>query len=167
MELRYIHDRPYARGWNVSVDWDLDNGSEVARSVQMAYFPKEFVHRMLFEIPSVNSEIFENNNIFNLSYLSDEDNDKSDVIEGLNNFANFFEKWIKNLQPADEMRDTSESIIKKINTSLKRIRSGIKALEDDLVYSCFRLANYSMLIQMAHFQSRRRAHSPEITVLYA
>ena len=151
MQLRYIHDRPYARGWNVSVDWDLKNGSEGAQSVQIAYFPKEFVHRMLFEIPSVDSEIFEDDHIFNLAYLSNEDSDKSDVIEALNNFANFFEKWIKNLQPTDEMCDTSESIIKKINTSLKRIRSGINALEDDLVYSCFQLANYSMLIQMAHF----------------
>lgn len=153
-DLRYRETKPFARGWNVSVDWQLDEQGKNALSVSTSFFPRAYVNRALFETPAIDGKSFSSNDVFKLSYLADETQNKEEIIKKLNQFADYFEVWIEQLENQslqDDLSDIADKVKKKINLTLDRIREGIQLLkENEDVFAAFQLANLAMLIQMIH-----------------
>lgn len=164
-EIRLIYGkrRPFAVGHGTSVDWKVEG--EDCIEITTTPIPKAYVWRPIFDKLEINEQgktkIFENNNIFNVAYLSSNNLEKNKLINDLNNLINFYEDWIKNqieIDVEDFYADSKNRIISKCIQSKDRILEGISLLKDDKVFELFKLANKAMLISMEH--SKRISNGP-------
>ncbi|MDB4493258.1 helicase-related protein [Pseudomonadales bacterium] len=167
--------RPFAIGHGASVNWQ--SSASGAEWVELDYLPSEYVGRPVFDDVLVGNQGFANQQLFSLAYLSDPETPVTDLVAGLNELVDFYEAWLSTLDN-EEVPEVFSGVVsdrvKSIASAIKRMRSGIKMLESDEnrnVLESFRLANYSMLIQMIHAGVRKqgpfaRGDAPDIDTDY-
>jgi hypothetical protein len=151
LRLLYRKARVFAVGHGCSAVWDAA-AIEAIDTVTAEFVPS-------YELPALTQNVAsENSDVFRLNYLADARVTTAELMNGLKAFVTDYESWAAGL--ATEHADIPERfypardrLLHRLNTAAKRMRSGIKALEDDPdVLRAFRLANLAMLMQMRHAQ---------------
>ena len=149
-ELQFLEAPPYAVGHGASCNWNLKE-----KTVSIDYIPEEFVYRPTYDnliIGSGNKEVpFENQDVFRLSFLSDDNNYPGMVPTALRDLCDFYEGWIGSFEDADlpGYEGARGKLKERANHALDRMRSSIDLIESDgIAKTSFQLANKAMLRQM-------------------
>jgi len=145
LEVIYRKKRTYAIGHGCSAIWSTK--SQEINSVGISYIPS-------FEIKPLTYEIKGIDDILDISLLADEENYNERLYKKMDHFASNYEKWIselpaKNNDISEDLSDTKNRIIKKLESTADRIKEGVELIKrDPLIRKAFAKANLAMLIQM-------------------
>lgn len=140
----------YGIGHNCSIIWDY-NKSTIQTSFLPQYDVKDTKNSFSKEDFNDNPNDFHSLNqsldIYNLSHFSNDN--RSKIIERLNNFVNLYGKWISEQKESKSSNKEIENhIFKNLDYNLNRLKSNIELLKDDKIFRAFQLANSAMLIQI-------------------
>lgn len=145
----------YGVGHNTSITWDKESKSP--KWINTTFIPEHDVKDIKNQLVQ---EDFDNENdfkilnecldIYNLSHWG---LGKAKVLENLVTFVHLYEKWIVkqkqiNAQLTPNEQRFGKALITNLEDNLKRLKTNIQYLEDDVVFRCFQLANTAMLIQL-------------------
>lgn len=147
-EFLYRHKPVFAKGFGCAASWE-NNDDMFAGIVKTEFIPTHEVGSMSTELPEDEELGDIPDGFFSIKKFSEE-KDKRVVIEKLSNLANRYENWIKKL-PIDNVEDTesAEISVTECWKVLKRIRSGIRLLEDEKVFRAFIFMNQVMHTQIS------------------
>ncbi len=158
-ELRVIYgqQREFAVGHGVSCNWDVDDFGVCSR-VSTASIPTAHVWRPLFDSLKIGegegAKHFDDNGLFQVSFLGSDNLEVTDLVKRLRNFVKFYEQWIvsqASIPVEPEFVEDADRIIKRCKKSASRMLDGISILEQDPVaLRSFQLANKAMLMSMCH-----------------
>lgn len=160
-ELRVIYgqQREFAVGHGVSCDWELNEKGE-CQKVCTAAIPTAHVWRPVFDSLKIGdgdgAKVFNDDGLFDVSYLGSDDLDAAELVKRLRQFVAFYQEWIA--QQAHEPIENAfeadaDRIVKRCERSASRMLEGISILEQDPVaLRSFQLANKAMLMSMCHHE---------------
>tara|TARA_B110000902_G_scaffold223049_1_gene259603 strand:- start:3130 stop:6855 length:3726 start_codon:yes stop_codon:yes gene_type:complete len=140
----------YGIGHNCSVVWNKEENN-----IQTTFLPQydvkdtknSFSKEDFKDNPNDFHSLNQSLDIYNLSHFSNDN--KSEVLEKLNNFVNLYGKWISEQKESKSSNKEIENhIFKNLDYNLKRLKSNIELLKDDKIFRAFQLANSAMLIQI-------------------
>ncbi len=158
LELQYKHRHIYAIGHGAAANWSNADGP--VREIFTEFMPS-------VEVPLVTSDVgAQSDRVLRLEYLCQESNEPAKVLEELAQFVEGYAIWVTAQNKASDQLDAVEKaaglrITTRMNTTVSRMRRGIKLLSNDrLVFRAFLLANRSMLDQMRQ-SDRVRGRSSE------
>ena len=146
LELQYTHQKNYAIGHGVAVDWSEDSGSVTELRTQ-------FMPRL--EVPTVTPQISDiDNDVLSLEWLATSGENKELLLSRLHDFVAAYKVWQQreqkktaNFSPDEKI--VSERIFDRITIASKRMHGGITLLQSSPdVLDAFTLANRAMLMQM-------------------
>ena len=145
LELQYKHRHIYAIGHGAAVDWKVEQDD--VKEIWAEFMPE-------VEVPQVTADVAgDDNRVLSLAHLA-ENETAAEVLKELDQFVEKYSAWVSaqkdqanNLDPGE--RIAAERITARMETTLKRMRRGVKLLaaNPDAAES-FRLANQAMLDQM-------------------
>lgn len=142
LEMLYSRIGDFASGHGCAVGWKLD-GAGVPICIYTDFFP---TYELLQMMPSTRfaSEFLQ------MKKLSA--SPKKAVISAMHELTEAYRKWIGNLQSEAKTiegnHDTAATInIKKCNDTLVTIEKSIDALNDEIIFRAFSLANKAMFLQ--------------------
>ncbi len=143
VELRYKDVNINAVGHGVAVNWD--------KNINPTEIYTEFMP--IVEVPHIEARV-DNSDILQFDFLRNDEN-KKQIIEGLTDFVNKYEKWISEEQAIiaqgedEEDSEIANEMIQHQKTAKTRMQHGIKILGNDKnCFDAFTLANQAMLMQM-------------------
>jgi len=149
LELRYRHCKAYAVGHGCSAKWSFAEDGSI-RSVGSSFIPE-------YEVPDITTESrLDNDNLFELLYLSNPDTPPAELCRKLNFFLDDYQNWMGEMEEENQpipvgFKDASARLMGRLKGSLDRMRGGVKLLESDSsVRRAFQLANLAMMMQMHH-----------------
>ncbi len=158
-ELRVIYgqQREFAVGHGVSCDWEIDAKGE-CQKVCTAAIPTAHVWRPVFDSLKIGdgdgAKVFNDDGLFEVSYLGSEDLDAAELVKRLRQFVAFYQEWIAHQahEPIEKAFEAdADRIVKRCERSASRMLEGISILEQDPVaLRSFQLANKAMLMSMCH-----------------
>ena len=145
LELQYRHQKIYAIGHGVAVNWDF---SKKLPEIKIDFLPQT-------EVPIASPIVKEiDQSILSIERLSQLGH-KPSLINELNIFIATYENWQKKqLQESEntlnvEEKLTAKRITEKINVAITRMKDGVALLKNNSkVQQAFSLANEAMLNQM-------------------
>lgn len=145
LTVLYRNKQVFAAGHGCAATWDKSSVSSVRRVVS-EYLPT-------FVVPAVTRVTGYETSVTDLAYLADPTTDRSDVIQGLNDFVNAYEAWINNKRGetnvSKSLKDAVNRIFDRLGSAVHRMKASIELLEKHSDhYNGFRLANEAMLRQM-------------------
>ncbi len=146
IELQYKHRKIYAIGHGAAVDWREQTGR--VTEILSDFMP-------VVEVPQVTADVAgENNKILQMAYLATCQQSTADIVSGLEQFVDHYAEWVGDQQvtitnlAAHEI-NAAKRITRRMDKTLKRMRSGVKLLaKDPIVALAFSLANQAMFDQM-------------------
>lgn len=141
LEMLYSKVGDYASGHGCAVEWEFDD--DHITKIKTNFLP---TYEILQMMPSQRF----NGRILEMKYLADAP--KADIISGLHELTDEYEKWIsatenkaKSLQ--EEHHIAAKRNIEKCRCMLNTLNKSIDSLEDDMVARAFSLANEAMFMQ--------------------
>lgn len=163
LDLLYRNKKSFGIGHGVSVDYLGINPKSGEGYIKTDYIPTYEVANTNFEVPKVKG--FDILSMYKLSDLSQID--KQTIIEGLGEFVDNYESWIKQIKLESKnieknLIDAIENNIKNCDIAKERMRKGLKILNDnDEVFYAFQLANKAMYIQRMQSEYKEKIDSSE------
>jgi hypothetical protein len=158
LELQYKHRHIYAIGHGAAANWPKVDGP--VREVFTEFMPA-------VEVPLVTADVgSQSDRVLRLEYLCLDSNEPAKVLEELAEFVEGYAIWVSKQVEACDQLDLVEKaaglrIVTRMDTTVSRMRRGIKLLRNDPVaFRAFLLANRSMLDQMRQ-SDRVRGRSSE------
>lgn len=149
LDLLYRNKKSFGVGHGTSVDYlgvDTKTGQGI---IKTDYLPKYEVASTNFEVPKVKGF-----DILSMYHLSDLGSiDKDELIKGLGEFVDRYEKWIYDIEELGSKLDKNvveivRNNIKNCNVAKERMREGLKLLDsNEEIFTAFKLANKAMFIQ--------------------
>jgi len=145
LELQYRHQKIYAIGHGVAVDWDL---SKKLPEIKIDFLPQT-------EVPTASPIVKEiDQSTLSIERLSQLGQQPS-LINELNSFIATYENWqkqqlqgCKNTLNAEE-KEAANRITDRVNVAIARMKDGVALLKNNIkVQRAFSLANEAMLNQM-------------------
>ena len=149
LELQYTHQKNYAIGHGVAVDWSEDGNS--VTELRTRFLPR-------VEVPTVTPQISSiDNDVLSLEWLATSEGSEELLFDRLHEFVAAYEAW----QQHEEKKLANfspERILGRIKTASERMHSGIALLQSSQdVLDAFTLANRAMLMQMKRSEGVDRA----------
>lgn len=154
-ELNFLYRevKNYGIGHNCSVTWNND-GTIIQTTFIPEFNVKDIKNDFIetdFENPDDYKSMSQSLDIKNLSIFSDLQ--KKEIINRLQNFIEFYGKWIdeqkdKNNAGTTKEQEIGKRIIDRLNHNYNRLKTNIDCLNNDDVFRAFQLANTAMLIQI-------------------
>jgi hypothetical protein len=156
-EISYLYRTtlPYARGHGCSATWQLDHNG-ACRSVRTDFLPTADVPYATFSLvdESVDSRCLD------LAFIDSAPRDE--VIGALATLVRGYESWLtdkRNAELPEEFVQVAERFISRAVDWLERARVGLRLLQTNPVaWTCFRLANTAMGMQMVFSRNLRNGH---------
>lgn len=146
IELRYRHKPIYAIGHGAAVDWSEKQGER--RRIWSDFMPAVDVPQVAVNVPDADADVLD------LKMLA-EPSLRSEIPDRLDAFVDAYERWATGerenagLFDSVEERTTAERICERMDTAIKRMRSGIELLRNDAIAAeAFRIANQAIHNQM-------------------
>ena len=137
LEFLYREVAHFAIGHNCSTLWEpLDNPKQVSTTFMPTYDLKSTETKIegLADIP--------------LHDLSIWGKGQDEVIKMLERFIDKYSDWIKQQNQGNEAdTDSGKEIIDNLDTTLKRLKEGVKLLKDGKLFKAFQYTNTAMLLQ--------------------
>ena len=164
MRIIYRDAKTYAIGHGCAADWKVEE--DTVDRVCTKLMPE-------YEVKPVTHTSAGDQEILRISRLADPDQPIGQLGDDLRNFVAAYEGWIEGLPSAHSdilghLTDARDRILDRLRETARRMRRGIKKLEEDpVVLRAFRLANRAMLMQMHHgkvYEKRRVRNSFDIEV---
>jgi hypothetical protein len=147
-EFLYRHKPIFAKGFGCAALWE-EHDDVFAASLRTEFIPSHEVGSMSTELPK--DKIFGDlpNGFFSIKSLAEE-LDSEKVIQKLNNLADRYENWINDL-PVESVqdRDSAEISVSECLKVLKRMRAGIRLLENKKAFQAFSFLNKVMHTQIS------------------
>ena len=142
LEMLYSQIRDYASGHGCAVDWTTNEDGDISE-LYTAFFPRKEILQMM---PSRRFD----NEVLQMKYIAEADKDS--VITRLKLLTEQYESWIEDIKTqsqslAPQHKQAAETNISKCEHALNNINASIDALNDDIVYRSFSLANKAMFMQ--------------------
>ena len=162
-DLLYRHCPEFSVGHGCAVMWDaLEN--ENATRLWTSIIPR-------FEVAQMSADSLIPFRAQSLKFLSD--SNRFDLISGLSEFLDDYERWVSELDPVIDRLEDRLKEPARINRSncrevLSRMRSGVSLLEsDEDARKAFQLANHAMLLQRSRVEwlkqeKETRSSQPEL-----
>ncbi|MFI5670525.1 helicase-related protein [Streptomyces sp. NPDC051704] len=162
LRVQYRHVLTRAVGHGCAVEWNAESGQ--VNTVRAEVMPQQVVEHIKPDGPK-------DLPVLNLAFLSGRELTAENLGAGLQQFVLGYRNWLETQQSAAARLQPwaagpAERILERIDTALKRMASGVKALTaatpaGDKARTAFRLANRAMALQMLHSRpelagSRRR-----------
>ncbi|WP_282019349.1 DISARM system helicase DrmA [Planomicrobium okeanokoites] len=148
-EFLYRNKPVFAKGYGCAVEWE-NFDSKVASRLKTAFIPSHEIESMSTELPDdLESGVFLEAN-FSIRSMAKEEDSKV-LITSLYDLAERYENWIKRL-PINKVEDhnSAQNILDNCYSTLKRIRSGIRILENNpKAYKAFKFMNEVMHTQIS------------------
>lgn len=137
----YRHARLYAVGHGCAADWDPKDERRPPTTVRMTFIP---VHDVFPLVPPKDEGLPD----LPLARLAKED--FKTTAARLTKIADAYEKWFEDRRTevdgiSEEFRDVAKEQMEGCVTSARRIRKGIEALSDPVVFQAFQLSQRTML----------------------
>lgn len=146
-QLLYRHAKEFAAGHGCSVDWTVsDSEPDRAVSVHTTFVPR-YPLRLAVSNPNIQGKAL------SMRFLAEAPRDT--VLEALTQFCDGYRDWIHGVQTEAktlevETKATAASHIEAGHIAERRMRAGIKLLEeDDTTWRAFALMNAAMSMQLA------------------
>ena len=146
IELQYAHNKIYAIGHGVAVNWQIHDGY-VSRII-CDFMPTEQVRQVTANIDGIS------NKVLDMAFLATSDTDTQTVSDELLKFADSYAIWIANqaqeLNNIAPMHTTAgKRLVTHMQTAYNRMCLGIELIKNDTyVAKAFAFANRAMLLQM-------------------
>ncbi|MGY0685439.1 helicase-related protein [Mammaliicoccus sciuri] len=143
-ELLYLTEKNYSFGHDCSTIWDSDEDDNVYR-IKTTFIPEYETKTMTPDI-TVNDKSLE---IYHAEIAGAKS--PKEVIKLLEPLVFSYEKWFddkKKYRVDNYYKEVKSKNLNEIENSLKRMKKGLKLLEDIEIFNCFKLTNLAMLMQM-------------------
>ncbi len=142
LELLYHRIGNYASGHGCAVKWETDENGNI-RCLCTDFFPRFEVLQMM---PSARFK----HEVLKMKYLAY--TDKANVLEGLTELTNSYEKWIGETESRiallpKGLQFAARKNIEKCNFTLTNLRASVSSLDDDKAFRAFAIANEAMYFQ--------------------
>lgn len=161
-DMLYSHVGQFAVGHGCAVDWQLSKENPLfARELKAVYMPKE-------ELLQMRPNSFPGDKTFEIKFLSSAS--KEDVCSALTTFCDKYERWIhdksKQVKSLDvHFHEMAQKNIENCLYSLLRMKRAISLLRtNNQVFTAFRYANESMLIQRKQYFIKNHKQIDEDTI---
>ncbi|MDO9087982.1 MAG: helicase-related protein [Anaerolineaceae bacterium] len=146
--LLYRHSPEFSVGHGCAVMWD-ERENENATALRTSIIPR-------FEVPQMSADSLRPFRAQSLKFLSD--SNRSDLISGLSEFLDDYERWVTDLDPVidqleDRLKEPARINRRNCYGVLSRMRAGVSLLEsDEEARKAFQLSNHAMLLQRSRVE---------------
>ncbi len=156
LQVIFGDQRPYAAGHGVATDWELSG--DICVSVSTKSLPVAHVWRPNFDnlVAEIDGEetVFKDPELFKIAKLAKREFSTAQLSARLRALVDFYDRWIEGqnrIVVDPDLGEDAKRMIGRCKKSSERMLEGIELLEQNADISrCFALANYAMLVSMAH-----------------
>lgn len=139
LRLRYQHQKVYAVGHGCAADWELTNGH--CASIFSTFIPSfDVLH--LDTVREIDSDALKLANL--------RDGESEAVSQLLRKFVDGYANWLEEQREISPNTPEANRILTRIQTSIDRMKRGVDALGDPIVFEAFQLSQNVMIRQMEH-----------------
>jgi hypothetical protein len=147
LNFLYREVKSYGIAHNCSLTWRRGNGKT---EVETTFIPETPVIEIDNNLADIKDERFiQVRNIKNLSVFG---KSQADVINDMDYFVSFYEKWIeqqeKSAKELTDQKTIADSIIANQRENLSRMKHNIELLKENDVFKAFQLMNLAMFMQI-------------------
>ncbi len=162
LALTYQSKQVFGIGHGCSVKWESSELGNITL-VETSFLPRYEVPNVTTAFSSVErSDGIDLNDqpVLGLAYLADQNSIQGEVVAGLSQFIDHYEKWVIEQDVLLDNETQYQLAAKRLSTRLQRavsrMRRGVAVLaEEPDAFRCFRLANLAMLMQIIHSSAER------------